>query len=467
MVFSSLTFLFAFFPITAALYFLIPNRLWRNAVLLVASLLFYAWGEPVYVLLLLLATLESWLGGLLLARQRGARARRWVLGVTTALLIGNLAVFKYLGFVCQTLAPLIPALGNVEAPVLPIGISFYTFQILSYNIDLYRGRVSLQRRYLRLLLYVSFFPQLIAGPIVRYETVERELTARRESWNDAGAGIRRFIRGLAKKVLIANSAARIAEIVYAGDPAVFGTGAYWLAAVCYTLQIYYDFSGYSDMAIGLGRLFGFHFPENFNYPYVSRSITEFWRRWHISLSTWFRDYVYIPLGGNRVSRVKWVRNILIVWALTGLWHGAAWNFVLWGLYYAALLLLEKAIPERVLARVPGVLRWLITMVLVTLGWVLFERTSMSELGFALQSLFVFRPTKWITFAQYHTDALPFALMLLPGVLFAFPILRRPTERMGETALGALVLNVVCLALLLLCIAVLINEAFNPFIYFRF
>ena len=467
MVFSSLTFLFAFFPITAALYYLSPNRTWRNGVLLAASLLFYAWGEPVYILLLLLAALEGYAGARVMERQQTPRARKLALGVTAALLLLNLAVFKYLGFVCASLAPVIPALKDVQALALPIGISFYTFQILSYNIDLYRGKVSLQKNFLRLLLYVSFFPQLIAGPIVRYATVEQELCSRIESRNDAGAGVRRFIRGLAKKVLIANSAARIAEIIYAGDAAVFGTGAYWLAAVSYTLQIFFDFSGYSDMAIGLGQLFGFHFPENFNYPYVSRSVTEFWRRWHISLSTWFRDYVYIPLGGNRVSRAKWVRNILLVWALTGLWHGAAWNFVLWGLYYAALLLLEKALEPRVLRKLPGAMRWGVTMLLVTLGWVLFDRTEPGALSDALRSLFQYRATDWAVIAQYHTDALPYLAALPVAVLLSFPVLKKPVARLSETAWGVALLNVVCVALLVVCVAALVSESFNPFIYFRF
>ena len=467
MVFSSLTFLFAFLPITAALYFLIPNRIWRNLVLLIASLVFYAWGEPLFILLLLGATLEGWLGGVLIASADSEMGRKRALALVTVLLLGNLAAFKYLGFAFQILTPLFPALADMKAIALPIGISFYTFQILSYVIDLYRGKVALQRSFFRLLLYVSFFPQLIAGPIVRYETVETALSSRQETWDDAGEGVRRFIFGLAKKVLLANSVARIAEIIYNGDTAVFGTGAYWLAAVCYTLQIYFDFSGYSDMAIGLGQLFGFRFPENFNYPYVSRSVTEFWRRWHISLSTWFRDYVYIPLGGNRVSQGKWMRNILVVWALTGLWHGAAWNFVLWGLYYAALLLIEKAIPEQQLEKVPAVLRWFVTMVIVTLGWVLFDRTDPKALGIAMQSLFSWRATNWLVIAQYHTDALPYALMVPFAVLLSFPVFKRVQEYLNARVWGIAVLNVLCLVLLVVCVASLITESFNPFIYFRF
>ena len=300
MVFSSITFVYAFFPLVAAAYYLSKNRVYRNVVLLLASLLFYSWGEPRFLLLMLAATLAAYCGGLLM--ERSTAHKRLILIVTVVLLVGNLFVFKYLNFFSENLSALF---GWRALPklTLPIGISFYTFQILSYVIDLYRGEIRVQRNYFYLLLYVSFFPQLIAGPIVRYETVEQEILERRESIDDVAAGLRRFILGLAKKVILANNIARIAETIYAGDSAVYGTALYWLAAVAYALQIYFDFSGYSDMAIGLGRMFGFHFLENFDHPYTALSITDFWRRWHISLSTWFRDYVYIPLGGNRVKKI--------------------------------------------------------------------------------------------------------------------------------------------------------------------
>ena len=300
MVFSSITFVYAFFPLVAVAYYLSKNRVYRNVVLLLASLLFYSWGEPRFLLLMLAATLAAYCGGLLM--ERSTAHKRLILIVTVVLLVGNLFVFKYLNFFSENLSALF---GWRALPklTLPIGISFYTFQILSYVIDLYRGEIRVQRNYFYLLLYVSFFPQLIAGPIVRYETVEQEILERRESIDDVAAGLRRFILGLAKKVILANNIARIAETIYAGDSAVYGTTLYWLAAVAYALQIYFDFSGYSDMAIGLGRMFGFHFLENFDHPYTALSITDFWRRWHISLSTWFRDYVYIPLGGNRVKKI--------------------------------------------------------------------------------------------------------------------------------------------------------------------
>ena len=354
MVFSQLSFLYFFFPLVIVLYFLIRSRPWRNAVLLVCSLLFYSWGEPRYVLVMVAASLAAWLAGLLIEHFRARPGRKkLVLAACVVLLLGNLMVFKYLGFLVENVNGLLGLHINIGAITLPIGISFYTFQILSYVIDLYRDKVGVQRNFFYFTLYVSFFPQLIAGPIVRYQTVEEEIRNRRENWDDAVYGTRRFIVGLAKKVLLANNMAKLAELVYTSGAQGLGTSAYWLAAVGYTLQIYFDFSGYSDMAIGLGRIFGFHFLENFNYPYLSRSITEFWRRWHISLSTWFRDYVYIPLGGNRVKKSRWVFNIVVVWALTGLWHGAEWNFVLWGLYYAAFLLLEKFLLGRVLERLPS------------------------------------------------------------------------------------------------------------------
>ncbi len=314
--FSRLPFLYGLFPLVCAVYFLFKNRLYRNIVLFIASMLFYAWGEPKYVLIMLAAVAVAYAGGLLIHRFRRAgqesRAKAAFV-VTVCLLLLNLVVFKYLGFFRDNLVKL-PFLSLPEVTLaLPIGISFYTFQILSYVIDLYREETPVQKNYFYLALYLSFFPQLIAGPIVRYQTIELEILGRRESWDDVAEGCRRFILGLSKKIIIANSVARVAEIIYGSTSGAMGTLAYWVAALAYTLQIYFDFSGYSDMAIGMGRMFGFHFLENFNYPYMSRSITEFWRRWHISLSTFFRDYVYIPMGGNRVSRRRWVFNLLVVW----------------------------------------------------------------------------------------------------------------------------------------------------------
>lgn len=348
---------------------------------------------------------------------------------------------------------------------LPIGISFYTFQILSYVIDLYRGKIALQRNFFYLLMYVSFFPQLIAGPIVRYETVEQEIRERQVTMDDLAQGFRRFVVGLAKKLLLANQVAQVATIVYSGNPANYGSLMYWLAAIAYTLQIYFDFSGYSDMAIGLGRMFGFHFLENFNYPYISLSVTEFWRRWHISLSTWFRDYVYIPLGGNRVSRGKWVRNILVVWGLTGLWHGADWNFLLWGLYYGVLLLIEKLWLGKYLERLPKALRWLLCMIIVCIGWVMFNLTDFVQMRCALARMFSFTHVALSQSLAADVSIVPPLLWMLPALVFSTPVCRR--VHLGESCGAEIVRNVVCLALLAVCIVFSVSATFNPFIYFRF
>ena len=463
MVFSSLTFLFFFLPAVLLLYYLNGSRRWRNAVLLVASLLFYAWGEPRYVLVMLAAALVAYLGGLLMAR--GGAWRKPVFAVTVLLLLGNLFFHKYLGFALENLSR-IPGLTLRAGQVtLPLGISFYTFQILSYVIDLYNGRVGVQRSFFRLLLYVSLFPQLIAGPIVRYQTVENEIPERRETAEDLCAGLERFILGLGKKVLIANNVAAIAETIYAGDGRLVGAAALCVASLAYTLQIYFDFSGYSDMAIGLGRLFGFHFPENFARPYAALSVTDFWRRWHISLSSWFRDYVYIPLGGNRVSRGRWAFNLLLVWALTGLWHGAGWNFILWGLYYGLLLLLEKTLFVRWSEAAPKLLRGLVTFLIVNFGWILFDLADLSVLGDVLRRLFLLAPTDWTGLLAENIELVKAPLYLGAGLL-ALVMERKLSLRGGGTARAAL-RGALSLGVLMLCVVFLLSGTYNPFIYFRF
>lgn len=468
MVFSTLPFVYGFFPLVFVLYFIWNNRVWRNAVLLAASLVFYAWGEPRLLVLMLLAAFAAYLGGLLMERWRDEpRRKKAAFVVTAALLTANLFVFKYLNFAVDNLNLLAGGRLSVPAITLPIGISFYTFQILSYVIDLYRGKVAVQRSYFYLLLYVSFFPQLIAGPIVRYQTVEHEIRTRRETLDDAAAGMRRFIQGLAKKVIMANSAAALAETIYAGNPALYGTAMYWVAAVAYTLQIYFDFSGYSDMAIGLGRVFGFHFLENFDHPYAAASITDFWRRWHISLSTWFRDYIYIPLGGNRVGRGRWMLNILIVWGLTGFWHGAQWNFLLWGLYYAALLLVEKLWLHKLLDRLPKLAGWLYAMFFVTVGWVLFNLTDFSRLLAALGQMFLYRPTDWVAMAAADVSVL-YGLFFLPlGLVWMLPMPRRLRLGQSDSAVALAANDLIHLALAGVCIIIIISSKYNPFIYFRF
>ena len=468
MVFSSLPFLYLLFPAAVIAYFIIPNRVWRNTVLLIVSLLFYSWGEPRLVLLMLAASLAAYLGGLVMDYAAGhdrPRLKKAACAVTVVLLAGNLFVFKYLNFAVDNLNRIPGITLSLPAIALPIGISFYTFQILSYVIDLYRGRVAVQRNFFYLTLYVSFFPQLIAGPIVRYRTIEDELRNRKETVEDAAAGARRFIVGLAKKVLLANAMAPIAEAVYAGPPQLCGTAMYWIAALAYTFQIYFDFSGYSDMAIGLGRVFGFHFLENFDYPYIATSVTGFWRRWHISLSSWFRDYVYIPLGGSRVSRGRWVFNILVVWALTGFWHGASWNFLLWGLYYAVLLVAEKLFLGRLLERLPGGARWLYAFLIAVVGWVIFNLTDFTQMAAALASMFVYRPTDWLGVAAADSEILRAAYCLPLGFICMLPITKR--FRLPDNAGGRVVSNLICLGLAAACVIAVISSAYNPFIYFRF
>ena len=461
MVFSNLIFLYLFLPLCLAAYFLCRSVPAKNAVLIVFSLIFYAWGEPVYLFLMIAAAAVNWGFGLLIEK----RHKRVFLVLALVLDLGCLAVFKYTGFVVENLNALFGASIPVPVIALPIGISFYTFQALSYTVDVWRGDVPAQRSFAKFLLYISLFPQLIAGPIVRYETVEQEIRERQVTMDDLAQGFRRFVVGLAKKLLLANQVAQVATIVYNGDPANYGSLMYWLAAIAYTLQIYFDFSGYSDMAIGLGRMFGFHFLENFNYPYISLSVTEFWRRWHVSLSTWFRDYVYIPLGGNRVSRGKWVRNILIVWGLTGLWHGADWNFLLWGLYYGVLLLVEKLWLGKYLERLPKALRWLLCMMIVCIGWVMFNLTDFVQMCCALARMFSFTHVQLAQSIGADVSIVPPLLWMLPALVFSTPVCRR--VHLGESCGAEIVRNVVCLALLAVCIVFSVSATFNPFIYFRF
>lgn len=438
MLFSSNTFLFGFLPAVVVLYYLCPRRC-RNVLLLVSSLIFYGWGEPKYVLLMLVSILLNYFCGLAAGkRQTQQRSVRGVLIVGVVLNLGMLGFFKYGKFFFGSAFPDIP---------LPIGISFYIFQAMSYLIDVCRREVEVQKNVLTFGTYVTLFPQLIAGPIVRYRDVAEMLESRRENLPQFSRGVQRFVMGLSKKVLLANTFGS----AWNDLQVTTGTAAAWLGLLCYTLQIYFDFSGYSDMAIGLGQLFGFTFLENFNYPYISASITEFWRRWHISLSTWFKEYVYIPLGGNRKGLARQIFNILVVWLLTGLWHGASWNFVLWGGYYAALLILEKCWLLKAGEKLPLVLRRMMTMVLVMLGWALFYFENLGALGAFLGRLFTAVPSAGIAFY------LPVTAL---GCLCATPALKR--VKLPDGVRWGL-----CVVLLLLCVASLARQSYNPFIYFRF
>ena len=455
MSFSSLSFLFAFLPLVLILYYLSPAPRWRNGVLLCASLLFYAWGAPKALPLLVGTALLVWLCGL--GMEKGLR---WCCPLSVAFVLGSLLLFKYLGFFAGLFG-----LRLSFSLLLPAGISFTTFQLLAYLLDLRRGEIQAERSFFRFLLFVCFFPQLLQGPILRYGKTAPMLGARAVAWDGAVCGMRRFLRGLAKKVLIADQAAVLAAAVY-GSSEYVGTDALWLAALCYTLQIYFDFSGYSDMAIGLGQLFGFSLPENFNYPYTALSITDFWRRWHITLSLWFRDYVYIPLGGNRVGRGRFVLNILTVWALTGLWHGASWNFVLWGLYYGVLLLIEKLVIGKRIERVPPVLRWAVTFTLVNLGWVMFNISDPQTLLWTLKNMFVYAPTDWRGLLALDASICSKALALPFALLFSFPVAKRWAMREEGFARTASI-NAGYFALLVVCVLFIISSSFTPFIYFNF
>lgn len=470
MLFSSLTFLFSFLPILLVVYFIFKNRTIRNVILLIASLIFYAWGEPKYIFLMLLTIFVIYIAGILIDnfdRQKKYKLKKVILIISIVFLIGSLVLFKYSDFIIQNVNVAFNMNFKLLNIVMPIGISFYTFQILSYVIDLYNGKIKLQKNYFSLALYVSFFPQLIAGPIVRYQTVEDEIDNRKESLEDVIIGSKRFIVGLSKKVLIANQMAIFADSIFNNFNNGYGTSIIWLGVLTYTLQIYFDFSGYSDMAIGLGKIFGFNFLENFDYPYISKSITEFWRRWHMSLSTWFRDYVYIPLGGNRVKKSRWLLNILIVWILTGLWHGAAWNFILWGLFYGLILIFEKLIFNKVLEKLPKFVRWLYSFVIIMFGWMLFRANNLHDIILLTKKMFTYTTTDWIAIISSNVSNFNSLLFVLPAFVLSFPIIKKLNDKFENNNMYNIITNVVLLGLLILCIVYLTSSNYNPFIYFRF
>lgn len=475
MLFSSSVFLFLFLPLVLLGYYGAYaclgrfRRLSCNLLLLAASLCFYAWGEPWFVLLMLVSILANHIFGLWIHRRR-ARGESTHLPVACALVfnLGILFVFKYLTFFLTQLHALgVPLL--IPSIALPLGLSFFTFQGLSYVLDVDRRTSPVQPSLFKTALYISFFPQLIAGPIVKYSAIAQELDFRRENWGDFSSGVCRFLSGLGKKVLLANQLAVVADAAFGLPDGERTVGLAWLGAICYTLQIYYDFSGYSDMAIGLGRMFGFHFQENFHYPYLSRSITEFWRRWHISLSSWFRDYVYIPLGGSRVDTAgKHLRNLFVVWLLTGIWHGANWTFLVWGLFYFLLLALEKFLG--VGKHWSGGLRWSYTMLMITLGWVLFRADSLTAAVCYLQTMFFPVAGWWDGLATLYLSE---NRVLLPlAILFCAPVapwwITRCSAKRGILALVREIgYAAALLTIFVLSAAFLIKGTYNPFIYFNF
>ena len=470
MLFSSITFLFIFLPLTLLLYYLVPFRM-KNYVMLAASLIFYAWGEPVYIILMILSIILNYFCGQDIYEKRdNARAMKMSLmfGVVMNLLI--LGFFKYYGLLMDTINAILPIDIPYRVLALPIGISFYTFQAMSYLIDVYRKEVKPQENILYFALYISMFPQLIAGPIVRYIDIEEQLKERSINSTKFGEGAMYFIRGLAKKVVLANTFGSVYEQVAAMQMGSFSTLTAWVGAIAYAFQIYFDFGGYSDMAIGLGKMFGFEFLPNFNYPYIAKSITDFWRRWHISLSTWFREYVYIPLGGNRCTPSGHILNLLIVWMLTGLWHGAQWNFMFWGLYYGVILILEKYLWGSKIEKLPSAVQHIYAFVLVLFGWVFFFSPTLGYAGQYLKVMFGIGAKGIFDkqgFFMIFTNWLLIVIAVLASAPRGYKLLKKITGCWQSEEVRAIVTCAVYIAMFLLCIAFLVTETYNPFLYFRF
>ena len=464
MVFSSLVFMFAYLPITLLAYYLVPRQ-GRNIFLFIVNLIFYGWGEPKLVLLMVFNIFFNYIGGWLVDKYRAdAKKKKLFLILTCVLDIGILAVFKYTGMITETLN-MLPFLNIPELQIsLPIGISFYTFQTMSYVIDVYRDDAPVSKNFINFGTYVALFPQLIAGPIVRYRDVAEQLVNRRETLEMFTKGVKLFMVGLAKKVIIANTMGTLTTNIFAttDENGVVGT---WVGIIAYTFQIYFDFSGYSDMACGLGNMMGFEFLKNFNYPYIAKSITDFWRRWHISLSTWFKEYVYIPLGGNRKGVKRQILNLLIVWGLTGLWHGAAYNFVLWGLYYGLLLILEKFVLKKFLDRLPSFVQHVYTLFIIIIGWGLFYFTDVGQLGEFMVDLFNFG--NGICGDQAFNLIMSNLPMLIIAAVASTPLATMLYTRFEHTRFMWIPETLYCMGVLAVSTASLVNQSYNPFLYFRF
>lgn len=465
MLFTSISFLYYFLPASIIIYFITPKK-YKNIILLIASLLFYFYGEPKYVFLMILEIIIAYIGAILIDKYKNQSKN--ILIITLFIHVFLLIIFKYTDFIIQTINDISNANIKLLNIALPIGISFYTFQIISYIIDVYNGKVKVQRNIIKLATYVSLFPQLVAGPIVRYQTVEKELDNRVHSFNNFAYGIRRFSVGLAKKVLIANALGELCSKTSATseETVVF----FWIFGISYMLQLYFDFSAYSDMAIGLGRIFGFHFPENFNYPYISKSITEFWRRWHISLSTWFKDYVYIPLGGNRVSRYKQIRNILIVWLLTGIWHGANWTFLIWGLLFGIILIIEKIFLNKFMEKLPSFIRRIYVLFIVMILFIIFSSDNMSVALSNIKGLFGMNGEAFINDYTLHylNSYLPVLIIALFG---ATPFIKILIDKLRKNKYVNNIINILepilIVVILVVVTSYLIDNSYNPFLYFRF
>lgn len=461
MVFSSIAFLFYFLPILLVTYYLVPNKL-KNIVLLAASLFFYFFGEPVYVLLMIVSIVSSYIFGLLIDKFRKYSKTFLILSVFTS--VGALVYFKYTDFLIKNINLFLANKIDLINVILPIGISFYTFQMLSYVIDVYRDNVKVQKNILKLALYVCLFPQLIAGPIVRYTTIEKELENRTHTFEKFAAGTRRFLIGLGKKVLIANVLGELnSAFLISNEKSVL---FYWLYGIATMLQIYFDFSGYSDMAIGLGKMFGFDFLENFNYPYIATSITDFWKRWHISLSSWFKDYIYIPLGGNRVSKTKWIRNIFVVWLLTGIWHGAEWNFLIWGLYFGVILLIEKVFLSKVLNKMPKIINRIYVILIVMISFIIFDGKGYEMISENIKGLFGIGNIALISNeAIYYFRS--FIIVLIAAIIGSTPIPKKIVSSKRIEKIINILEPIFLIFILMLSTSYIIDGSYNPFLYFRF
>ena len=466
MVFSSIVFLYIFLPIMLLFYFIVPSK-FKNAIMILASLVFFAWGEIRYIFIMLVLAVMDFVCGKKITKYRDNKKKKIIfLMINVVVNLGILFFFKYADFIISNINNLtglsIPLL-NIP---LPIGVSFNTFQSLSYIIDVYRGTVKCEKSFYNYLTYTTLFPQIIAGPIVRYETVDEELETKNISLDNFSAGMKRFIIGLGKKVLIANSVGTLWNTIEVGNYAELSMLFAWIGIIAFALQIYFDFSGYSDMAIGLAQIFGMKFDENFNYPYISKSITEFWRRWHITLSSWFRDYVYIPLGGNRRGLAIQIRNILIVWFLTGAWHGASWNFILWGVYFGVILILEKLFLLKLLEKLPNIIRHIYAIVIILVSWAIFAFEDLARVGEYIKAMFI-NSTLWDNEALYYLQN--YGVLILIGAICSIPLWKKLKEKIDSKNSKTLevITTLGYVAIFVLSTASLVTNSFNPFLYFRF
>ena len=467
MLFSSISFLYYFLPITLTVYFICKNK-YRNIILLISSLFFYFYGEPKYTILMLISAFSAYVHGILIDKFRDKKYSKVFLVSGLSINLGILVIFKYGDFIIKNINYIFYSNINLLRLTLPIGISFYTFQTLSYVVDVYTNKAKVCRRFTNFATYVCLFPQLIAGPIVRYTTIEDELQNRTHSFEKFAYGVNRFIIGLAKKVILSNNLGLLVSIISKSDEK--SILSYWIVAVVFTLQIYFDFSGYSDMAIGLGRIFGFDFLENFNYPFISKSIKEFWRRWHISLSTFFRDYLYIPLGGNRVSKFRWIFNLFVVWSLTGLWHGDSWNFILWGLYFALLLIIENLFLQKLLNKLPVIIQHIYAKFFIIISFVIFNNENMKDLFNSFYNMFNFKNLiLYNDFSIYYLKS--YSIILIISIIASTPLLKNIIDKINESKKGEKVMslmNVIFNVVILIVVTgYLIDGSFNPFLYFRF